>query len=113
MLRISKGLGPIATIVAFSLILSLVVPAAAAGGDALVSVGSPPAPFSQNKQNEPALAVDASHPNILAAGSNDEIDLEGRVGGEQDHPTAGGVIDQDEADEALRRTPEEIDRAVA
>jgi len=45
------------------------------GSDALVSVGSPPGNFPQNKQNEPALAVDASHPNILVAGSNDEIDL--------------------------------------
>ncbi len=45
------------------------------GRDALVSVGSPPGTFPRNKQNEPALAVDASHPNILVAGSNDEIDL--------------------------------------
>src|SRR5256884_1715742 len=47
----------------------------AASGDTLVSVGSPSTPFPQNKQNEPALAVDANHTNILAAGSNDEIDL--------------------------------------
>jgi hypothetical protein len=52
------------------------VPVFAQGGDVLVSVGSPPSPFAQNKQNEPAEAVDANHPNILAAGSNDEIDLE-------------------------------------
>lgn len=51
------------------------VPALAAG-DTLVSVGSPATPFSQNKQNEPALAVDAHNTSVLVAGSNDEIDDE-------------------------------------
>jgi len=46
------------------------------GGDVLVTNGSPTGPFSQNKQNEPAVAIDANHTNILAAGSNDNIDME-------------------------------------
>src|SRR3954453_19183759 len=50
--------------------------AAAFNPDALVSNGSPSTPFSQNKQNEPTVTADANSPNILVAGSNDEIDME-------------------------------------
>jgi hypothetical protein len=53
-----------------------VAPAGAADGDTLVSVGSPASPFAQNKQNEPTVAIDANHPNVVVAGSNDEIDIE-------------------------------------
>jgi hypothetical protein len=57
--------------------LALAVPSAVAvPGDREVSVGSPPAPFSANKQNEPAVAMDASNELVLAAGSNDNIDME-------------------------------------
>jgi len=46
------------------------------GGDTLVTVGSPSSPFSQNKQNEPAVAIDAHSPGMVVAGSNDNIDME-------------------------------------
>ena len=49
---------------------------AAPGTKTRVTVGSPAGPFSQNKQNEPAIAIDANHPNMLVAGANDEIDME-------------------------------------
>jgi hypothetical protein len=61
---------------ATALALLLAAPASAAGSDVLVSNGSPTGPFSQNKQNEPAMAIDANHPNVVVAGSNDEIDEE-------------------------------------
>jgi hypothetical protein len=76
-----------------SLVLAAVAfPAVAAGGDVRVSVGSPATPFSQSKQNEPALAVDQNHPQILVAGANDEIDEEAcNAGSDTDCPFTPGI----------------------
>ena len=67
-----------AALVVVPLVLASVGVAAAAqqGGDTRVSVGSPASPFSQNKQNEPTVAIDAHDPSVVVAGSNDEIDME-------------------------------------
>jgi hypothetical protein len=42
--------------------------------EAKVSVAGPPSPYLPNAVNEPALAIDANHPNVLAAGANDLVD---------------------------------------
>src|SRR3954453_6787216 len=47
-----------------------------AAQDTLVSIGSPVTPFSQNKQNEPTVAINAGDPSVVVAGANDEIDME-------------------------------------
>jgi hypothetical protein len=62
--------------VAFTCLSSVVPATAQPGGDSRVTVGSPQTGFSQNKQNEPQVAVNWVAPNLVVAGSNDNIDLE-------------------------------------
>jgi len=62
--------------VAFSVLAVLLVsiPAGAVSADSKVTVGSPSTPYLPNGSNEPALAMDANHPAVLAAGANDLVD---------------------------------------
>jgi hypothetical protein len=87
-----KPLRALAIAAVAALLVAPVGSAHALNADTLVTVGSPSSPFSANKQNEPAVAVDANHPTVLAAGANDNIDMEAcNAGLDNDCPFTEGV----------------------
>jgi hypothetical protein len=70
----SRRFAALAALLLLSGTLAMLTPAHAVSPEAKVSVGSPPSPYLPNGINEPALAMDANHPEILAAGANDLVD---------------------------------------
>src|SRR3954453_5984874 len=64
----------LATLAALAVLVLTVSGTAFGAVPATVSNGSPPGLTPQNHQNEPAVVIDANHPNVVVAGWNDFVD---------------------------------------
>jgi hypothetical protein len=69
-----------AAVLALAGAASVLADAVPGASQVLVSVGSAPDLVLRDMQTEPAVAVDPSHPDVLAAGANDFIDFQPCVG---------------------------------
>jgi hypothetical protein len=70
----ARRLAVLSVLLSLAATLMALAPANAVSAESKVSVGSPPTPYLPNGVNEPALAIDANHPAVLAAGANDLVD---------------------------------------
>jgi len=70
----ARRLAVLSVLLSLAATLMALTPANAVSAESKVSVGSPPTPYLPNGVNEPALAIDANHPAVLAAGANDLVD---------------------------------------
>jgi len=67
-------LGILVALLALTAALAVPTPAGAVSAESKVTVGSPASPYLPNGSNEPALAMDANNPAVLASGANDLVD---------------------------------------
>jgi hypothetical protein len=65
---------PLVLMFALAIAWGLPASARAQTAEAKVSVAGPSTPYLPNAVNEPAVAIDANHPAVLAAGANDLVD---------------------------------------
>jgi hypothetical protein len=70
----SRRLAKLLALVSVTAALAVPVTAGAQTAETKVSVAGPTTPYLPNAVNEPALAIDANNPDVLAAGGNDLVD---------------------------------------
>lgn len=75
MLRKAFAAMVVLTLMACCAVAAIAVPwASPAAVESLVTAAGPSGPFGRNSNDEPAMAVDASRPNVLAIGAHERMD---------------------------------------